>query len=331
MAIVQVFDTPCIYQKRGSSKKIEKMKKLIYGTLFLTLVGIGVTGCKKENKLPLVESNQSEISANGKMLIFESVESYEKSVEYSSEEKREKLLSNISKLNFKNYFSVEHLNSKSGNDSIQEMDDFLGQLLNEDGCIQIGNYIYKVNLQSEKVFVLPVANSDEYQDLVNENKSNKNIRQFTTNDDVIYLAESGDAGEKCNNPAGGFEGTTVFEQNTSYETRCYLKYFTAGIYYRVTGRSKKIGNYGGNYRYFLECVNSNTQIRRNPCSNNEVTTHLIGVKLNTYNNPEPVWEMYSKAWKIKNYTHIQIRTRAEFYGNGVTLYRQTNPVVYTLN
>lgn len=307
------------------------MKKLIYGTLFLAIVGIGVSGCKKENKLPLVESNQSEISANGKMLIFESVESYEKSVDYTSEEKREKLLSNISKLNFKNYFSVEHLNSKSENDSIQEMDDFLGQLLNEDGCIQIGNYIYKVNLQAEKVFALPVANSDEYQDLVNENKSNKNIRQFTTNDDVIYLAESGDTGEKCNNPAGGFEGTTVFEQNTTYETRCYLKYFTAGIYYRVTGRSKKIGNYGGNYRYILECVNSTTQIRRNPCSNDDVTYHYTGIKKDTYNDPEPVWEMYSKAWKIKNYTHIQIRTRAEFYGDGVTLYRQTNPVVYTLN
>jgi hypothetical protein len=173
------------------------MKKLIYGTLFLALVGIGVVGCKKENKLPLVESNQSEISANGKMLIFESVESYEKSVEYTTAEKRERLLSDISKLNFKNYFSVDHLNSKSGNDSIQEMDDFLGQILNDAGIVQIGNYIYKVNLQSEKVFVLPVSNSAEYEDLVNENKSNKNIRQFTTGDDVIYLAESGEPGEKC--------------------------------------------------------------------------------------------------------------------------------------
>jgi hypothetical protein len=223
------------------------------------------------------------------------------------------------------------LNSKSGNDSIQEMDDFLGQLLNEDGIIQIGNFIYKVNLQSQKVFVLPATNSSEYQDLVNENKSNKNIRQFTTNDDVIYLAESGASGEKCNNPSSGFELSTEFESSSSLRTRCLIKYFTAGIYYRVTGRSLKVGNYGGNYRYYLECVNSTTQIRRNPCSNDDVTVHNIGVKLNTYNDPEPVWEMYSKAWKIKHYTHIQIRTRAEFYGDGVTLYRQTNPVVYTLN
>lgn len=307
------------------------MKKLVFGGLFLALVGIGFVGCKKENNLNNSNLINNDFSANGKMLVFESVESYEKSIEFQTVEKREKFLSDISKLNFKNYFSVEHTESKSGNDSVQEMDDFFGQLLNEDGIIQIGDYIYKVNLQSEKVFVLPATNLAEYQDLVNENKSNDNIRQFSINDDVIYLAESGASGEKCSNPSGGFELYTNFESGNSLETRCIIKYFTAGIYYRVTGRSKKIGNYGGSYRYILECVNKETEIRRNPCNNSDVTRHLLAVKLNTLNNSEPVWEMYSKAWRIKNYTHIQIRTRAEFYDNNVVLYRQTPAVIFNLN
>ena len=62
------------------------MKKLIYGTLFLALVGIGFVGCKKENKLPLSETNKNEITTNGKMLIFETVESFEKSEEPTLEE-----------------------------------------------------------------------------------------------------------------------------------------------------------------------------------------------------------------------------------------------------
>jgi hypothetical protein len=311
------------------------MKKLIFGAMSFALMGFVLSGCKKEQKLkPTNETSidgQFNVSSNGKMLVFESVESYEKSIEFQTAEKREKLLSEISKLNFKNYFSVEHSVSKSGNDSVQEMDDFFGQLLNEDGIIQIGDYIYKVNLQSEKVFVLPVSNLSEYQDLVNENKSNDNIRQFTTNDDVIYLAESGASGEKCNNPSGGFELYTVFESGNSLETRCIVKYFTAGIYYRVTGRTKKIGNYGGSYKYILECVNKETEIRRNPCSNSDVTRHLLGIKLATANIPEPVWEMYSKAWRIKNYTHIQMRTRAEFYDNNGVLYKQTPAVIFNLN
>jgi len=47
LAIVQVFDTP-EFIKNVVHLKNEKMKKLIYGTLFLALVGIGVSGCKKE-------------------------------------------------------------------------------------------------------------------------------------------------------------------------------------------------------------------------------------------------------------------------------------------
>lgn len=47
---MQVFGTPLIYQKRVHLKS-KKMKKLIYGGLFLALVGIGV-GCNKDKSSP---------------------------------------------------------------------------------------------------------------------------------------------------------------------------------------------------------------------------------------------------------------------------------------
>ncbi len=222
------------------------MKKLVFGGLFLALIGTGVVGCKKENNQINSDLTNNDFSANGKMLVFESVESYENSIEIQSTEKQEKLLYEISKLKFNNYFSLEHIYSKSGNDSVQEMDEFLGQLLNEDGIIQIGDYIYKVNLQSAKVFVLPAANLAEYQDLVNENKLNKNIRQFSTGDDVIYLAESGDYGEKCGGIDGGiypcypntYNGQIIKTNSdgTVWRLNPFVRFFRAGIYFRLSSQ-----------------------------------------------------------------------------------------------
>lgn len=289
------------------------MKKMIYGTLFLAAVGIGIVGCKKENKLPLVESNQSEISSNGKMLIFESVDSYEKAVEYTTAEKRERLLSDISKLNFKNYFSVEHLNSKSGNNSLQEMDDFLGQLLNEEGCIQIGNYIYKVNLQSEKVFVLPISNSAEYQDLVHENKSNKNIRQFSTSDDVIYLAESGDSGEKCGGIDGGEYVSDVVDFGNNIRCQAMVKHFRAGVYYRTTARFVPLTS--GVLSSELEVKGPEAWRKRRPCDSGTTGTSPAGVKVS--GTTQQLWEFYSGT---RNLNGLYLFARIKCTFNGVVKY-----------
>lgn len=170
-------------------------------------------------------------------------------------------------------------------------------------------------------------------DLINGNfESNENIIVYSLTDDVIGLVNgmsSTKAG--CDNP-NSFDNPTTYNAGGTLETRCYIKYFTAGIYYRVTGRTKKIGNgYGGtvDYRFILECMNSTTEIRRNPCNNTEVTSHAVGVKLNTLNDPEPVWEMYSKSWQIKETIYIAIRSRVEVYGGSSTLYFNTPTNVYS--
>lgn len=306
------------------------MLKSIYFSIICVILSVIFYGCKKEI-LTIYKTTYSGINANGKMLIFESVECFEKSIEFQTAENRKNLLNYLSKLKYNKYLTSNNIRNKIGNDSLLVMDDFLGQLLNEDGIVQIGSFIYKVNIQSQQVYVIPSEYSTEYQDLVNENILNKHIRQYSTNDEVLQLVENDFQSGKCNNPSASIEISTVIESGNALETKCYIKYFAAGIYFRVTGRTKKVGNYNNDYRYILECINEQTQIRRNPCTNQEVTIHEIGVKSNTLNNPEPIWEMYSKAWKVKNYTHISIRTRIEFYDIDVTLYRQTPTVVFILN
>lgn len=290
-----------------------------------------IPGSQPENAVqaPAPLTTFNGISVVNGMLRFETLADYYAVVDHPNPQTRSNFADYAAGLPFDNHFSKK--TSEQGTPAKQEMDDFFGKIINANNCIQIGKHIYNVDLAKETVFVME---ADQYAshagDLIAGNKSNTSVTSFGLTDDVLGMV-NGLYVERCNNPSGGFEISSVTESGTSLESRCYLKYFTAGIYYRVTGRTKKIGNHTLNYRFYLECINATTEIRRNPCSNSEVTIHNIGVKLNTYNNPEAVWEMYSKAWKIKNYTHIQIRSRVEYYDPAVTLFRSTPPISYTLN
>jgi len=146
-----------------------------------------------ESNSPIQVSTVQGLASDKKMLVFNSFSDYENLMSDTSQIAQKELISEISKMEMTSYAEKLQI-EKSTKDLIQ--DQFFSQILNEDLAVQIGDYIYKINPETEKVFVLPVLNKSEYKDLVNENKANKHIRQFSTSDYVIQLAESGDAGEK---------------------------------------------------------------------------------------------------------------------------------------
>jgi hypothetical protein len=171
------------------------MKKII----LIAAVVIGTAACKKETKdvsqSTIIEQNENfNIHSDGKMLIFESLEAYNKVVDNPTEELRSEFKQTISKMKYTSY-AEKLLETKSNDDLIG--DDYLASILNDDWIVQIGSYLYRVNKPTESVYVLSAANSNEYQDLVNENKANINIRKFSTSDNVIELAESGAEGTKA--------------------------------------------------------------------------------------------------------------------------------------
>lgn len=315
------------------------MKKLFFiSTSFF--FGLNFISCEKEaeqleptkNESILVEQSAplttfKGVSISNEMLKFESLEDYYAIVNDPNPDTRTNFTAFVSGFDFDNYFTLG--NEEPAAKGAQEMDDFFGQIINQNSCVQIGNHIYRTDLVNEAVFVVDASQYFENKaDLINGNIDNLNISSYTLSDDVLSLV-NGIEVAKCSNP-GSFEQYTYTQQGTALETRCIIKYFTAGIYYRVTGRSKKMANNTGNYRYILECYNYDTEIMRNPCSNGEVTTHAVGVKMNTYNVAEPTWEMYSKSWQIKSPTFISIRTRCEFYGEDGTLYVSTPSNVYSI-
>lgn len=301
------------------------MKKLIYGGLFLATVGIGLIGCKKES-LPISEINISEISSDGKLLIFNSVEGFERNVDEQNVESREHLLSKISSQNYKNYFSVDHPELKNG-ESSQEMDDFFGQLLNEDGAIQIGNHIFKIDLGTDQVFVIKSENKEsDYDDLINGNTNNKNVAVYSVDQEVLYLV-NGEAEEKCGG-IGGFDNYSNVVNlddvgNIKFDANCRL--FRAGVYFRVTGRVEYTQAYSGQVKIALEIQGPQAWMRRRPCGSGTITTQHSGERVSGYFY-RYLFEAYSKTRNL-NGIYMFVRARAEITPPGqptVTKYTNWN-------
>jgi hypothetical protein len=303
------------------------MKKLIYGTLFLALVGIGIVACKKE-KSDITEKHQINyqvVSTDGEMLKFATIKDYEAIINAEESVVRERFVKYVNTLNFKNYFTNTNIHSQTNNlekgQEVQEMDEVLGALLNSDGVLQIENHLYKIDLVKAQVFVIEAVNrSADYNDLIIGNTSNSRVSAYSVNDDVIHIV-NGENTEKCT----GSSGFEVWNETTdaSLKIRATCKLFAGGVIHRVTGRAKKTGTYNGSYVLKVEAGLNNIQIKRKPCNNNEVTFHAMGIKAQATNNVEVVFEAYSKTWSVKN-MYMYVRTKAEFFDNTATVYKQTD-------
>lgn len=215
------------------------MKKVIYGGLFLAFVGITIAGCKKDVSNPAPKFDSAlNIATDGRMLIFKTSEDYSKIIDDQNDKDWELFLSKVDKMKHTSYTEALEKN-KSGENLIG--DENLSEILNDDWVVQIGDYLYRVNKPNESVFVLPAANISEYDDLIAENKNNPHIRKFSTNEDVIELAESGAEGQK-----GLFCGDSYANQRNEFISATIplsygmvliidmrAKYFAAGIYFNL--------------------------------------------------------------------------------------------------
>jgi hypothetical protein len=163
------------------------MKKLIYLFFTVSIFGISIVGCKKD----VIQKNQINSplskSANGiiplyevknNMLVISSVEVFDSIISIIDD----KLIDDLKKLSYVSY--IEEVKEDSLN-TIE--DDFLSVVLNKDQVVQIGNYIYKINKTSSKVFAIHKNNFKSYSDLISENKLNNDVLEFSTEDNVFEL------------------------------------------------------------------------------------------------------------------------------------------------
>lgn len=320
------------------------MKKLIYGALFLAVVGM--VSCKKEviqntgasskqtgKDNSIQNKSGSVFHSDGRMLIFKSSEAYDAVLTDLMRETDENLESNlIEELLSMNYTSYSEYLSSQGEGQIDRIeDDLLGAILNEDFIFQVGDYIYRINKENEKVFVLPATNISEYEDLVTESKSNPNVRRFSVDDDVIDLAESGATGEAkgifCNdrkaNKKNKLSSNVTVLSNPTVEMNIEAMYNKYGVYFTL----KAIGQHHQNYselKYYFQI-------------NNSSWTQRCGSSVSNYSHPwrtktsgsqsggiySEKFKFYSGMKQLKNYRY-ELRFRCENW------FQPSSPNPYTV-
>lgn len=302
------------------------MKRLFYGGLFITLISLFLTNCEKDsiNKTNHANStNEFGVTTDGRILIFKSVEDYENAVDSENKEQRSSLLKIINDLKFKNYFDGGLSNDK--NVSSQKMDDFFGQLLNEDGAIHIGNHIFKIDLSTDQVFVIDSKQEQsDYEDLINGNIDNKNVSVYSVDQEVLYLVNGG-VEEKCGG-IGGFDNSSNIvnldnDGKIKFMANCRL--FRAGIWFRVTGSVEYTQAYSGTAKISLEIQAPQAWMKRKPCGSGHITTHHSGVRKSGYTY-RYLFEAYSKTRNL-NGIYMFVRATAEITPPGqTTIVKHTN-------
>jgi len=234
------------------------MKTLITAAIIGSML---FASCKKDGRLnpsPNITENsvkenthlvETKITAENNLLSFASKDDYAKTINNQSVDNGIALEQQIRKLQFTSLETQEMYSGKRTSTSDEDIDDdFLKSILNKDNAVIIGEYIYRLNLKEELVYVLPKANINEYNDLVAQNMANPNIMIFSTGDDVIDQVEAGNKGKNakaarwrpfCNESGcGERELSKYFEfkdsgGNKADGTRAQVEYVRAGIYFSL--------------------------------------------------------------------------------------------------
>ena len=292
----------------------------MYGSLFLAIVGIGIFGCKKSMINPsnqnLSTSSEFNISSDGKMLIFKTTDDYKKVVNNPTEEIKSKFLKEVANFKHTTYSELLSKSKSSENDELLGDDD-LAQILNEDWIVQIGDYLYRVNKPTELVYVLPASNVSEYQDLVNENVANKNIRKFSTEDDVVELAESGAEGQKslfCGEGGVGSRSQSAQHGsalNTTTGVTSTLRHSKFGIYFTIVMESYS-NSYLSQFKFEFPTSSNERRFKRR-CQNVE---YVPFSETDQWQSSMSVSEaQYKIRENISNFSKYHIRARCNYFQN----------------
>ncbi len=124
-------------------------------------------------------------------------------------------------------------------------DDFLLTILNSDNVVQIGEWLYKVDMENKQVSVLNSKYPELYTELLN-NIENELIYNYSTDDDVIDLVENGVFGDTqlkstkgwfCKaGKAASYTKTTWIDD---FDMEFKLHYTRAGIYFALYAKVKE--------------------------------------------------------------------------------------------
>ena len=174
------------------------MKNRIHLAIATLISGLLIiASCQKQNSNPLKEVSKPYEFING-MVKFTSFDSYRAFLE--SESQKKVFLQDV--LNNESYTSYAESHPASPAslmlripDPNEDVEDILSSpmlsgLVNDDNIVQIGDYLFKLDYDSAKVYVIHSLNQrTSYQKLLDKNAIGTDVFLFTTDDDILDILE----------------------------------------------------------------------------------------------------------------------------------------------
>lgn len=319
------------------------MKKLIYFGACAVLLSTTVLSCKKD--MPIITSsnvqdaasnaqNSINLNSDGDKLIFATSDDFDRFIspvveQYDGTVKVQKLNDSQkssrdlkTELSSENYISYSEYIKVNDLDNLIE-DEILSKVLNKDQIVQIGNFIYRLNKADEKVFVLPVAFSSQYADLVSENTKNPNILVYSTEESVISMVENGESSEKgifCKARSAAFKSvvTPSVTINNWASMNAVSRYKKYGLMHKLEA-DLFVYDYDANSNLDIYVSYENCSYKKRCGSSLSNYTHQWRIPQSmpiTTLYTQYRSTLYSSIHKLENYTH-KIRGRVNDWKNPV--------------
>ncbi|WMJ74999.1 hypothetical protein RCC89_17780 [Cytophagaceae bacterium ABcell3] len=228
------------------------MRQKLQTAIFFLILSTLTLSCKKEtedllpdDEMELSNTNQDEIKVVNGRLTFKDKDFFEEylSTNSSKNTRQGKFEGFISMNEYYENKSSYRTKGKITCDTLPFEDDYLANFLTPEGIIEIGDYVFKINMPDEKVYALHKEKVKENLQDLYEEKRNNAILEFSTNDEVLTLLEdrNSSAQEKlfCGETRANNDDdrATIDYGNGEYRMNCKVVYQTAGIYFSLIGRA----------------------------------------------------------------------------------------------
>jgi len=251
-------------------KKKIKMKKFIFRSLLLSLIAISVFSCKKTepkqnvNQINKIESadmyeipksgfdGEFQLGNEGRFLVFNNENGYLHAINNPSVQVRQNLYTRMNNLNHYSWKNYVDDNPNQGLDSLIK-DEYFASILSAERTVQIGQNIYKIDVENEKVYSIHVKDKKHYNELINNNMNSPFIRVFSFNEDVLDAIKN--IGGDPTPPAlfcsesgiGGYDKTTSLccvDSYCQYSFQGIAHFNRYGIYFSLNFECKRLSGDG---------------------------------------------------------------------------------------
>lgn len=221
-------------QNKVKYLKHAKMKKLIYGGLFLALVGISIVGCEKKiiqptnhHELTSDQSNlkfDSNVTTDGVLLIFNSLADYENLwspndvIPSQSAAQINQFVNDLSSVNYSKFKTSQNFETIKNAGLEEEFPSLIFELLNKDGAIQVGTHVFYFDFIAKKGYAIKKEDkANSYSDLIIGNVSNPKVQMYNWEDEMIVWANDPAAKLGCSeNTANIGENSKTFVDNLEW-------------------------------------------------------------------------------------------------------------------